>query len=85
MKIGLAKSVHIMNKYTVQPMNVNMVCTTLLWLGRNTASVAARHQASFEAFNQGHSLEALKVPLAKTIPFWAREIDQGAKSTGATS
>jgi hypothetical protein len=32
MKIGLAKSVHIMNKYTVQPMNVNMVCTTLLWL-----------------------------------------------------
>jgi len=30
-KIGLAKSVHIMNKYIVQPMNVNMVCTMPAW------------------------------------------------------
>ena len=40
-------------------------------------SLAARHRGSFgfEAFNQEHSLEALKAQLAKAIPSWLRKIE----------
>jgi len=48
-------------------------------------SLAARQRGSFgfEAFNQEHSLDALKAQLANAIPAWLRKFDPGTTSTRA--